>query len=63
MNIVEEALKIRNAIKSSMDFDINPIDDTLSIIPSFKGKAEIKLIIMARSNNKNINSRKNIFVP
>ena len=44
MNIVEEALKIRNAIKSSMDFDINPIDDTLSIIPSFRGKAEIKLI-------------------
>jgi len=61
MNIVEEALKIRNAIKSSMDFDINPIDDTLSIIPSFKGKAEIKLIIIGQDPTiKNINSRKNI---
>lgn len=61
MKTVEEALKIRNVIKSTMDFEVNPIDNTLPIIPAFKGSGEIKLIIIGQDPTiKKIDSRKNI---
>lgn len=61
MKTVEEALKIRNVINSTMDFEVNPIDNTLPIIPAFKGSDEIKLIIIGQDPTiKKIDSRKNI---
>ncbi len=48
MEITPEVKKIRQALKESQDFDGNPIDLTLPVVPPFRGNGEIKLIILGQ---------------
>ncbi len=57
----KEAAKIRKDIKAKEDNGRNPIDMSLPIIPPFKGKNEVKLIILGQDPTiKNEFTRKNI---
>jgi len=61
MEIVQLADNLRKMLKSNSDFNINPIDFGLPIIPPFRGNDKIKLIILGQDPTiKNEASRKNI---
>ena len=47
-NIIQQAIKIRDHLKSKDDFTENPIDLSYNVIPPFTGKSEIKLIIVGQ---------------
>lgn len=61
MELFQEVQKLRQNLKASDDFENNPIDLSLPVIPPFIGSGEIKLIILGQDPTvKNVNSRKKI---
>jgi uracil-DNA glycosylase len=59
--VIEEALKIRDTIKTQMDSVLNPIDMKLNPVPPFKVSDEIKLIIIGQDPTiKNKSQREKI---
>lgn len=61
MDIIKKAESIRTKLKNHSDFSVNPIDMSLSVIPPFIGKNEIKLIIIGQDPTiRNPASRKKI---
>jgi len=61
MEIINQIIESRNFLKQNLDNTVNPIDETLPIIPPFRGKDEIKLIILGQDPTiRNIKSRQNI---
>lgn len=47
-DVVEEAMQIRDQLKKSCDFFVNPIDVERKIIPPYVGKGDIKLLIIGQ---------------
>lgn len=62
MNIINEALKIRNELSLSKDSSINPIDLGLPIIPPFNGGGKIKLIIVGQDPTIKVSINRNRIV-
>jgi uracil-DNA glycosylase len=61
MKTIQAVETLRQKLKANQDFDYNPIDLSLPVIPPFRGKDEIKLIILGQDPTiKNVASRKKI---
>jgi uracil-DNA glycosylase len=61
MKTIQAVETIRQKLKLENDLVINPIDLSLPVIPPFRGKNEIKLIILGQDPTvKNVASRKKI---
>ena len=48
MDLIKEVENHRQHLKEKRDFEVNPIDLSLPVIPPFRGKKQIKLILLGQ---------------